>query len=87
MSGTTSTTAVTAHAVEATISGALQRFGVEASGITREATFAQLDVDSLDLAEIGQLIDETYGVQMTSEDLKAIKTIGDAVDLVVSRVS
>ena len=87
MSGATSTTTVTPAAVEATISDALRRFGVEAADITREATFAQLDVDSLDLAEIGQLIDETYGVQMTSEDLKAIRTIGDAIDLVVSRAA
>ncbi len=85
MSGTTSTTAVTPEAVEATISDALRRFGVEATDITREATFAQLDVDSLDLAEIGQIISETYGVDLMSEDLKAIRTIGDAVDLVVSR--
>jgi acyl carrier protein len=85
MSGTTSTTAVTAHAVQATISDALRRFGVEATDITCEATFAQLDVDSLDLAEIGQIISETYGVELMSEDLKAIRTIGDAVDLVVSR--
>ncbi len=85
MSSTTSTTTVTPAAVEATISDALRRFGVEATDITRAATFAQLDVDSLDLAEIGQIIGERYGVEMKSEDLKAIRTIGDAIDLVVSR--
>ncbi len=85
MSGATSTTTVTPAAVEATISDALTRFGVEATDITREATFAHLDVDSLDLAEIGQRIDETYGVELRSEDLRAVRTVGDAIDLVVSR--
>jgi acyl carrier protein len=87
MSGATSTTTVTPAAVEATISDALRRFGVDATDITREATFAGLDVDSLDLAEVAQIIDERYGIELKSEDLKAIRTIGDAIDLVVSRAA
>ena len=87
MSPTTSTATVTSEAVEATITGALQRFGVTAGDITRDATFAELDVDSLDMAEIGQILDEAYGVELRSEDLKAVRTIGDAIELVVSRAS
>ena len=87
MSGATSTRTVTPAAVEATISDALTRFGVEATDIARQATFAQLDVDSLDLAEVAQIIGEKYGVELKSEDLKALRTIGDAIDLVVSRAA
>ena len=79
------TTTITPEAVEKTITDALPQFGVEESDISRDATFEQLDVDSLDLAEISQIIEEQYGVELKGDDVKQIKTIGDAVDLVVSR--
>ena len=64
---------------------ALPQFGVEESEITRDATFEELDVDSLDLAELSQIIEDEFGVQLKGEDVAKIKTVGDAVDLVVSR--
>ncbi|HWE09152.1 MAG TPA: acyl carrier protein [Solirubrobacteraceae bacterium] len=79
------TTTVTAEAVEKTITEALPQFGVDPSEISREASFEQLDVDSLDLAEISQIIEEEYDVQLKGDDVKTIKTVGDAIELVVSR--
>ena len=78
-------TTVTPEAVEKTVFEALPQFGVEESDITRDATFEDLDVDSLDLAELSQIIEDEYGVQLKGEDVAKIKTVGDAVDLVVSR--
>ena len=51
----------------------------------REATFEDLDVDSLDLAELSQIIEDEFGVQLKGDDVGKIKTVGDAIDLVVSR--
>lgn len=79
------TTSVTPEAVEKTIADALPQFGVDPSEISREATFEELEVDSLDLAEISQIIEEEYGVQLKGDDMKRIETVGDAIDLVVSR--
>jgi acyl carrier protein len=79
------TTTITPEAVEKTITDALPQFGVDPSQISREASFEELDVDSLDIAEISQIIEEEYGVQLKGDDVKTIKTVGDAVDLVVSR--
>ena len=76
---------VTPEAVEKTVFEALPQFGVDESQITRDATFEELDVDSLDLAELSQIIEDEYGVQLKGEDVAKIKTVGDAVDLVVSR--
>ena len=78
-------TTATAEQVEQTIKEALPQFGVDESQITREASFEELDVDSLDLAELSQIIEDEYGVQLKGEDVAKIKTVGDAVDLVVSR--
>ena len=80
-----STTTITAEAVEKTLIEAIQQFDVDPSEISRDATFEELDVDSLDLAEISQIVDEEYGVQLKGADMKSIKTVGDAIDLVVSR--
>ncbi len=76
---------ITTEAVEKTIADALTQFGVEPSEITREATFEELDVDSLDLTEVSQIIEEEYGVALKGEDVAKIKTVGDAVDSVVSK--
>jgi acyl carrier protein len=76
---------VTPEAVEKTVFDALPQFGVEESDISRDATFEDLDVDSLDLAELSQIIEDEYGVQLKGDDVAKIKTVGDAVDLVVNR--
>ena len=60
-------------------------FGVDPSEITRQATFEELDVDSLDLTELSQIVEEKYGVVLTGDDVKDIKTVGDAIDLIVRR--
>jgi acyl carrier protein len=78
-------TTATAEQVEQTIREALPQFGVDESQITRDATFEDLDVDSLDLAELSQIIEDEYGVALKGDDVGKIKTVGDAIDLVVSR--
>ena len=78
-------TATTPETVEKTIFEALPQFGVEESEITRESTFEELDVDSLDLAELSQVVEEHFGVRLKGDDVANIKTVGDAIDLVVSR--
>ena len=76
---------ITPEAVETTVKEALVQFGPEPDQITREATFEELDVDSLDLAELSQIIEDEYGVKLKGDDVGKIKTVGDAVDLVVNR--
>ncbi len=76
---------ITPEAVEATVRDTLAQFGPEPTEITPDATFEQLDVDSLDLAELSQVIEDEYGVKLKGDDVGKIKTVGDAVELVVSR--
>ena len=78
--------AVTEENVEKTIMDALPQFvDVDASEISRDSKFEDLDVDSLDLAELSQIIEDEYGVTLKGDDVGKIKTVGDAIDLVVSR--
>ena len=82
-----STTAVTPEAAQRVITDALVDVGADRDAITLEATFEALDVDSLDLAEVSQVIEEELGVRIGGKDVAAIKTVGDAVDLVVARAA
>lgn len=72
--------------VEQKVFEALAALGTEAE-ITREATLEDLDVDSLDLAEFAQIIDEDLGVRLEGKDLKDVKIVGDVVDLIAARVA
>jgi acyl carrier protein len=75
----------TTEQVESRVVETLASFGPEVSQITRDATFEELDIDSLDLVELAQVVEDDYGVILKGEDMKELKTVGQAVDLIVSR--
>ena len=76
---------VTAEQVENVVADALAEIGPDRELIKRDATFEELDVDSLDLVELGQIVQDEYGVEIKGEDMPKLKTVGDAVDLIVSK--
>ena len=77
--------AITTQQVEARVIEALASFGPDADQIARESTFEELDIDSLDLVELAQIVEDEYGVVLKGDDMKGLQTVGDAIDLVVSR--
>jgi len=76
---------VTTEQVEGRVVETLASFGPDASQITRSATFEELDIDSLDLVELAQVVEDDYSVILKGEDMKELKTVGQAIDLIVSR--
>ncbi len=78
---------VTREQVQERVAEVLASFGPDASRITLESTFEELDVDSLDLVELAQIVEDEYGVVLKGEDMKELKTVGDAVELITSRAS
>jgi acyl carrier protein len=80
MSTTTDTTKI-----EKTVYDALETFGADPTAIKREATFAEIDVDSLDLAELSQIVEDEYGVTFKSSDVEQLQTVGDAIDFIAAR--
>ena len=77
--------AITTEQVEARVVETLASFGPDASQIARGSTFEELDIDSLDLVELAQVVEEDYGVVLKGEDMKDLKTVGDAIDLIASK--
>ena len=82
-----STQQATPQQIEARVFEAVASFGPEPEDVTRDATFESLDVDSLDLVELGQIVQDEYGVELKSDDMPKLKTVGDAIDLIVERVN
>lgn len=58
-----------------------EQLDVEADKITLESNFSDdLDADSLDLFELVMALEEEYGVEIPSEDLENMATVGDIVE-------
>ena len=73
--------------VEQKVVDALAELGPEREDITRDATFESLDIDSLDLVELAQVVEDEFGVEIKGEDAQQLTTVGDAIDLVVARAA
>ena len=78
-------TQVTSEAVERVIFDGLEEVGADRAEISREAEFEALDVDSLDLVELAQIVEDEFGVELDGDAVKDVRTVGDVIDLVVAR--
>lgn len=69
------------------VAAAVKMLDVEAGEVTREATFKEdLDADSLDLVEFVMELEEVFGVEMPEEEYQDLKTVGEAFDLLMTKV-
>jgi acyl carrier protein len=80
-------TVITDQEVERTLYDALVDVGADRSQLSREASFEELEVDSLDLVELAQVAEDEFGVELKGEDMKDIRTVGQAIDLVIAKAS
>ena len=57
--------------------------GVDADDVQLEKSFVDdLDIDSLSMVEIVVAAEEKFGVRIPDEEVKNLKTVGDAVNYV-----
>ena len=76
---------ITREQIEPVVVDAIASFGPDRSEVKPDATLESLDIDSLDLAELSQIVEDEFGVSLKGADVTELKTVGDALDLVVSR--
>ena len=74
----------TTESVEQVVFDGLKELGAEGE-VSRDSTFEDLDVDSLDLVELAQIVEDKFGTELQGEDVKDLRTVGEAIDLVVAR--
>jgi acyl carrier protein len=80
-------TTQTKDQVSERVISALVEFGEEPENVQPDSRFEDLDIDSLDLVELSQVIEDEYGIEITDKDMDEIATVQDVVDFVAARRS
>ncbi|WP_406327071.1 acyl carrier protein [Streptomyces sp. NBC_00203] len=75
------TTTATRESLTAFVLESLADFGADPDAITLDAAFDDLEIDSLDLVELGQSVKKRFGVHVRPKDMDDVKTVGEALDV------
>ncbi|MDR1699770.1 MAG: acyl carrier protein [Lachnoclostridium sp.] len=63
-----------------------EQLSVDESAVTETASFKEdLGADSLDLYELIMALEEEYDVEIPSDDLEKLNTVGDVMDFLKSK--
>ena len=66
---------------------AAEVLSVDPEQVTETARFKEdLDADSLDLVELVMGLEERFDIEVPEDDLEGVTTVGQALDLVLSKV-
>ena len=66
---------------------AVEVLSVSEDQVTVDAKFGDdLDADSLDLVELVMALEEEFGVEVPEEELEGIETVGQAYELVATKL-
>jgi len=66
----------------------VETLSVDEDKVTPDARFQEdLETDSLDLVELVMTMEDKFGIKISDEEAAGIKTVGDAVDFVMGRLS
>jgi acyl carrier protein len=60
---------------------------VDRAVLTRDAVFADLGLQSLDVVSVLFEIEERYGVVIEEEDIPRVTTLGDVIDFLLGRIN
>jgi acyl carrier protein len=64
-----------------------EQLAVDENQVTPEAKFAEdLNADSLDLTEAVLALEDEMGIEIPEEEMEKVKTVGQAIDLVASKL-
>jgi acyl carrier protein len=78
-----STQTVTREDIEELIQGLLvEEFDIEPDLIRPDATMEELDLDSLDMVEIGQVVEQKYGVRIKASDAEGVSDFGGVIEMI-----
>jgi acyl carrier protein len=73
------------EALDALRTAAVDVLQVEADKVKETASFAEdLEADSLDLVELVMSLEDTLGITIEEDDLADVRTVGDALDVIVA---
>ena len=83
-----STQVVTPHEIKDLLTTLLvDEFDIKPDLLRDSATLAELDLDSLDMVEIGQVIDQKYGVRIKASDGEGVTDFGDIIEMICKKIN
>jgi acyl carrier protein len=77
---------VTEEAVGKRIIEALTEFGADPDQLRPDATLEELEIDSLDMFELSQILNQEFGLEVNPEDFEGVQTLGDAQEILIGYV-
>ena len=69
---------VTKEQVEKKIIDSLVEFGADPDEMHPDASLEELEIDSLDLFELGQILNQEFGIEVDPDDFENVSTLGEA---------
>jgi acyl carrier protein len=72
--------------ISARIQDALVEFGADPEKLQPEATLEELDIDSLDLFELSQILNHEFSIEVDPQDFEEVITLGQAQDAMLKQV-
>jgi len=82
--GTTDSSTV--ETVGARILQALVEFGADPDMMQPETTLQELEIDSLDLFELAQILHQEFGIEVNPDDFEGVTTLGDAQGILLGYI-
>lgn len=68
-------------------SAVIDVLNIEPERVTADARFAEdLEADSLALVELVMAFEDEFGITVDEDELDAVKTVGDAADMIMRHV-
>jgi acyl carrier protein len=64
----------------------LSSFGVDANA-TESFELEELELDSMDMLELAQIVEDDYGVEISADDAASLQTLDQFIDLIVARLA
>nr|YP_010197004.1 acyl carrier protein [Crassiphycus corneus]UAD84808.1 acyl carrier protein [Crassiphycus corneus] len=64
----------------------VKQLGVDINKVSKESTWADLGADSLDTVELVMALEEEFSIEIPDEVADSIKTLNDAVELIIEQV-
>jgi acyl carrier protein len=73
--------------IETTLLDAIANYTPTRQDVDGSMAVSALALDSLDLVELGLVVEERWGVELRARDIDDLYTIGDIADLIFSQLN
>jgi acyl carrier protein len=72
--------------IEQRVFEVLRDYADDPASVSADTKLEEIGVDSLDLVELGQMVDDEYGIELTEEHFQDVTRVGDVIRVIRSRV-